>query len=105
VSAAELKFEHVLSIGSEGVDKGQFKYVEDFAFTKAGTLLVTDASHAWVQEIDKSTGKFISRFGGKGDVDHQLDKPEGIAVDPEGNVFVADYNTEFIKKYDRSYKL
>ena len=99
-AAAGLKFEHVMNIGSEGFGEGQFKYVEDFAFSKDGHLLATDASHAWVQVFDKTTGKFLTRFGGKGDGDHQLDKPEGIAVDPDGNVFVADYSTGFIKKYD-----
>jgi len=102
--AQDVKFEHVMTIGSEGTGEGQFKYVEDFAFTKDGRLLVTDAAHAWVQVFDKTTGKFISRFGGKGEDDQHLDKPEGIAVDPDGNIFIADYNTGFIKKYDASYK-
>jgi hypothetical protein len=74
--AAELKFQHVMNIGTEGVGEGQFKYVEDFAFTKDGKLLATDAAHAWVQVFDKSTGKFLGRFGGKGDDDQNLDKPE-----------------------------
>jgi DNA-binding beta-propeller fold protein YncE len=102
--AADLKFEHTMNIGSEGMGEGQFKYVEDFAFSKDGHLLVTDASHAWVQVFDKTSGKFITRFGGKGDSDENLTKPEGIAVDKEGNVYVADYSTGFIKKYDPSYK-
>ena len=77
--AGDLRFEHVKSIGSEGVGEGQFEYVEDFAFSKDGHLIVTDASHAWVQVFHKSTGQFLARFGGKGDRDHNLDKPEGIA--------------------------
>lgn len=97
--SAKIRFEHVLTIGSEGTGPGQFRYVEDFALTKAGQLLVTDASHAWVQAFDKRSGKYLTRFGGKGEDDHNLEKPEGIAVDPEGNVFVADYNTGYIKKY------
>jgi len=101
---AGVQFEHVMNIGSAGTGEGQFKYVEDFAFTKDGHLLATDAAHAWVQVFDKTNGKFISRFGGKGDNDVNLDKPEGIAVDPDGNIFIADYNTGFIKKYDKSYK-
>ena len=101
---APLRFEHVMNIGSDGTGEGQFKYVEDFAFTKDGKLLATDALHAWVQVFDAATGKFISRFGGKGDDDHQLEKPEGIAVDPAGNIFVADYNTGFVKKYDAKFK-
>ena len=66
-SASELKFEHVMSIGSEGDGPGQFQYIEDFAFTRDGHLLATDAAHAWVQVFDRSSGKFMSRFGGKGD--------------------------------------
>src|SRR3978361_58572 len=82
-SAAGRMFEHVLNIGSAGDGEGQFSYVEDMAFTRDRRLLATDASHAWVQEFDKNTGKFLARLGGKGEADHQLDKPEGIAVDPE----------------------
>src|SRR5215470_424350 len=100
----KVQFEHVMNIGAAGTDEGQFKYVEDFAFTKDGQLLVTDAVHAWVQVFDKTSGKFLSRFGGKGEGDAQLDKPEGIAVDADGNIFIADYNTGFIKKYDASHK-
>ena len=81
----KIQFEHVLNIGSAGTGEGQFKYVEDFAFTKDGYLLATDAVHAWVQVFDKTSGKFISRFGGKGEGEANLDKPEGIAVDPNGN--------------------
>lgn len=104
ISRAELRFEHVMNIGSEGQGEGQFKYVEDFAFNKQGQLLATDAAHSFVQVFDKKTGAFITRFGGKGDDDQHLDKPEGIAVDPNGNIFVADYNTGFIKKYDSNYQ-
>jgi DNA-binding beta-propeller fold protein YncE len=102
--AKELKFQHVMDIGSEGFAPGQFKYVEDFAFGKNGELLVTDASHAYVQAFDQKTGKFIARFGGKGDDEASLEKPEGIDVDAEGNIFVADYASGFVKKYDASYK-
>ena len=102
--AADLKFEHVMNIGTIGTGEGQFKYVEDFAFSKEGHLLATDAAHAYVQAFDKTSGKFLARFGGKGEKDEHLDKPEGIAVDPEGNIFIADYNTGFVKKYDKSYK-
>jgi DNA-binding beta-propeller fold protein YncE len=102
--ANDLSFQHVMDIGAEGIAPGQFKYVEDFAFGKNGELLVTDASHAYVQAFDTRTGKFIARFGGKGDDEASLEKPEGIDVDAEGNIFVADYASGFVKKYDASYK-
>jgi DNA-binding beta-propeller fold protein YncE len=103
-ASAEMRFEHVMSIGTKGDGEGQFGYVEDFAFSKDGHLLVTDAAHAHVQVFDKTTGKFISRFGGKGDDDHNLDKPEGISVAPNGDIYVADYNTGDVKIYSASFE-
>ena len=75
---AALNFEHVMNIGTKGTGEGQFKYVEDFALSIEGHLLATDAAHAYVQVFDKTTGEYLGRFGGKGDDDHNLDKPEGI---------------------------
>ena len=98
-TAGEMAFEHVMTIGSSGAGEGQFKYVENFAFTTDGKLLVTDAAHAWVQVFDKTTGEFITRFGGKGDDDENLDKPEGVSVAPNGNSYIADYNTGEVKIY------
>ncbi len=104
VRADALQFDYVTSFGTKGSAEGQFEYVEDFAFTKAGQLLVTDAAHSWVQAFDPKTGAFLARFGGKGEGDANLEKPEGIAVDRDGNVFVADYTTGFIVKYDADFK-
>jgi DNA-binding beta-propeller fold protein YncE len=103
--AEPMRYEHVMNIGSEGSGEGQFQYVEDFDMASNGQhLLATDASHAYVQVFDKTTGKFISRFGGKGDGDANLEKPEGISVAPDGRVFVADYTTGDVKVYDKGYK-
>ncbi len=102
--AGNLEFEHVMNIGSEGTGPGQFKYVEDFAFDSKGYLLATDAAHAFVQAFDKTTGKYITRFGGKGDDDANLEKPEGISVAPDGRIFVADYTTGDVKIYDKDYQ-
>jgi DNA-binding beta-propeller fold protein YncE len=103
-NAGELRFEHVMNIGSKGGGPGQFKYVEDFAIDGKGYLLATDAAHSFVQVFDKTTGKFISRFGGKGDEDGNLEKPEGISVAPDGRIFVADYTTGYVNVYDKEYK-
>jgi DNA-binding beta-propeller fold protein YncE len=102
--ATEPRFEHVMNIGTEGSGPGQFKYVEDFAFTKNGHLLATDAANSNIQAFDKTTGKYITQFGGKGDDDEHMEKPEGIAVSPDGRVFVADYTTGYVKVYDQNYK-
>lgn len=103
-NAYALDFEYVMSIGSEGTDPGQFKYIEDFAFDSKGYLLVTDAAHGYVQVFDKKTGKYISRFGGKGYEDYNLEKPEGISVAPDGRIFVADYTIGDVKIYSKDYE-
>lgn len=97
-------FAPAFTFGTRGSGPGQFEYVEDFAFTRDGHLLVTDAAHAWVQVFEAGTGRFLTRFGGKGDGEENLDKPEGIAVDPAGNIYVADYNTGLIQAYDPAFR-
>ena len=92
-----------MNIGFQGSGPGQFRNVEDFAFSKDGRLLVTDAANSTVQVFDKTTGQYLTQFGGKGDRDEHLEKPEGIAVGPDGQVFVADYTTGEIKIYDQHY--
>lgn len=101
--AAEPMFEHVMTFGSTGGGEGQFNYVEDFDFDGNGNILVTDAAHGWVQVFNKTTGAFVTRFGGKGYDDANLTKPEGISVAPDGRIFVADYDTGEVKIYDASY--
>ncbi len=94
---SNMSFEHVMNIGTQGTGEGQFKYVEDFALSIDGNLLASDAAHAWIQVFDKTTGEYLGRFGGKGDDDEHLYKPEGIAVAPNGHIYVADYNTGYVK--------
>lgn|GEM_PF-4180400 len=73
-------FEHVMTFGSKGTGDGQFNYPKDFDLTADKKyILVTDTVKANVQAFDRTTGKFVSKFGGKGDANHQLDKPEGIS--------------------------
>lgn len=99
VRAESPRIEHLFSFGTRGSGTGQFGYVEDFAFPPHGRLLVTDAAHGWVQVFEATTGRFLDRFGGKGDTEQNPDKPEDSAVDRDDHVFVADCNTGFIQKY------
>ncbi len=101
---ARPQFELVMTIGRPGVGPGEFSYVEDFAFGRDGHLIVTDAAHAFVQVFDKRTGAFITRFGGKGNRDENLERPEGVAVDAEGNIFVGDYSTGLVETYGPDYR-
>ena len=42
-------------------------------------------------------GEYLSQFGGKGNLDHQLDYPHGLFVDNKGNIIVADRYNKSIK--------
>jgi hypothetical protein len=44
--AGELRFQHLMNIGTRGNGPGQFNYIEDLAFSKDGRLLVTDAANS-----------------------------------------------------------
>jgi DNA-binding beta-propeller fold protein YncE len=101
--AAELRFEHVLNIGLTGSGNGELSRFKDLAFGRDGRLLATDAAHGVVQVFDKTTGSLVARFGGAGGPDSHLDRPAGIAVDAEGNIFVAN-RAAAVKKYDSAYR-
>ncbi len=85
-----ISVEFVRQWGSAGTGDGQFLYLEDFAFDGQGRLLVTDALRADVQ-VFTTDGRFVTKSGGKGDRPRSLVKPERIAVDKIGNVYVVDY--------------
>ena len=90
--------EIVKVFGLLGEEPGQFKYVEDFAVDRHGQILITDALKSTVQ-VFSSEGVFLNEFAGKGKDAGSLIKPEGIAIDQQGNIHVADYRSGYIKKY------
>jgi DNA-binding beta-propeller fold protein YncE len=46
-------------------------------------------------------GKFISKFGTKGKNDGSFNRPEDIAIDPLGMVFVSDTGNSRIQVFDK----
>jgi len=52
-------------------------------------ILVADSGNHRIQTFD-SLGNFLSAFGSQGSGAGQFDDPQGLAVDPQGNVIVAD---------------
>ena len=55
-----------------------------------------DTLNSLVQLFSKQ-GEYLSQFGGKGNLDHQLDYPHGLSVDNKGNIIVADRYNKSIK--------
>ena len=50
-------------------------------------------------QVFSSNGNFISKWGGYGSRNGFLRSPEGIAVDQEGNVYVADTGNNRIQVF------
>jgi sugar lactone lactonase YvrE len=44
--------------------------------------------------------KYVAQWGAKGDGPGQLDQPEGIATDTNGNAYISDAGSQFIHKFD-----
>lgn len=62
---------------------------ERVAVAGTGDLYVLDQWSADVYHLDR-TGKFVDRFGGKGDGPAAFGSPADVAVDGRGRVFVSD---------------
>ena len=79
-------------IGSVGSGDGQFDGVRAMAVDQSGNLFIFDAGNTRVQKFD-SNGNFITKWGSQGSGDGQFGTGFGywgIAIAPNGNVFVTD---------------
>jgi sugar lactone lactonase YvrE len=94
--------------GGAGPNAGQFNLPRGIARDAQGNFYVVDTANFRVQKFDPQ-GKFLVSFGSKGNGDGQFNPysdealgsgPGGIAVDKEGNVYVADTWNHRIQKFD-----
>jgi DNA-binding beta-propeller fold protein YncE len=59
------------------------------------TVYVADSLNARIVRLDASDGRFVSSFGGS-----DLHRPEGVAVAPDGHVWVADTSWNRLVEFD-----
>jgi sugar lactone lactonase YvrE len=99
--------------GPGGVNRGQLNLPRGIALDAAGDFYVVDTQNLRVQEFDK-TGKFINMFGTKGLGEGQFNSysdtgvgtgPGGVAVDKDGNVYVADTWNHRMQKFSSDGKV
>ena len=105
------KFSHdgklLLTIGTErvaGVDATHFDKPTDIAFTPDGSLYVGDGYGNNRVAKFSSDGKFLFDWGHKGQGPGEFDLPHSVAVDAQGNVYVADRSNARIQVFDANRK-
>lgn len=49
-----------------------------------------------VEQMFSNTGEFHSRFGVRGRSPGQLQRPTGVAVHPNGDIIIADYDNKWV---------
>jgi tripartite motif-containing protein 71 len=74
-------------------------FVSESGFSESG--LVPSTQH--VRKLDAS-GKFVTVFGGFGREPGQFSLISALATDPDGNVYVGDYDNQRISKFDNNGK-
>jgi sugar lactone lactonase YvrE len=96
--------------GSEGSADGtgsaaRFRYPYNVAVDSAGIVYVSDTLNHTVRKVmpDGTVSTLAGTAGGRGNADGmgsaaRFDHPNGLAVDTQGNIYVADYLNHTIRK-------
>ncbi len=83
-----------------GVAGESFQRPTDVAWDKAGNIYVADGyGNARVAKYEPS-GKYIMSWGNRGTAPGQFNVVHGIAIDAQGNVYVADEGNRRIQVFD-----
>jgi sugar lactone lactonase YvrE len=81
-------------------EDGLFRQVTDVAWDSAGNTYISDGYiNSRIAKVDKD-GNWIKSWGEPGNKPGQFDTPHGIAVDAQGNVYVADRGNHRIQVFD-----
>jgi sugar lactone lactonase YvrE len=62
-------------------------------------LYVTNQNNGVIDIVERQTGKRLSSFGRIGHFPGEFDQPHGIAVDSDGNVYIAENRGKRIQKF------
>ena len=77
-------------------DKGQLSHPIGLTTDVLGYVLVTENGTHCVAVFDQD-GACVHQFGSNGSANGQFSSPYGIAVSPNGNIYVADYSNKRVQ--------
>ncbi len=93
--------------GGQGGGPGQFQYPQGIAVNRRGEVIVADSGNHRIQitggppdRLDELPGEPRLVFGSRGSGPGELVEPAGVAVDADGNIYVADAGNHRIQKFD-----
>lgn len=93
-----------ISVGEIPDKSREFCGATDIAFARNGHLFVSDGyCNGRVIEYD-ATGKKISQWGKRGTGPGEFNVVHGIAIGPDGNVYVADRENGRLQRFDQKGK-
>ena len=88
---------------TDSTETGQFVRAIGIAIDAEDHVYVTDDGYPYVQKFDND-GVFLMRFGGPAEGNTAgngtFKHATGIAVDGKGNIYVSDYETKWVQKFD-----
>jgi len=99
----------MIGMAGPGNAPGQFSAPHGMAAGPDGSLYVADSNNHRIQKFD-ANGKFVSAFGGFSGQNNPnpapgtFTEPWGVAVGPDGSVYVADTWNHRIQKFDQDGK-
>ena len=70
-------------------------------YEKNNLVFVVDKLLTNVQIFDQN-GKFLFKFGSKGTENGQFKRPEDLAIDPQGRIYVCDTGNSRIQVFSQS---
>jgi NHL repeat len=83
-----------------GQQQDVFQRPTDVAWDSAGDIYIADGfGNSRIAKFDKH-GKFLKSWGSRGSDPGQFNTPHGIAIDAQGNVYVADTGNKRIQVFD-----
>jgi len=99
LSSIDLSF--LFSIGGkEGSRPGEFKYPSGVAIDDdRHRILVTDSFNHRVQVLSSIDGSFLFEFGEEGDQPCQFRCLDGVCIDNQGRIIVADQNNHRLQSF------
>ena len=95
ISIFSSEFQHIVSVGSNGVRASQFDIAGGIAITEDGRVLVADICNHRIQVLTME-GQFIASVGTKGKGPLQFNFPLSIKVHPNGKVLVSERDSNRI---------